>query len=135
MIDEALDGLARVYVGCLFLRCIAEQQSPWPQASRVSLKSGLVCLEKGKIIGRYLLDEKMKVDLEESISIWLHDCGCRKEWQVEEEEETDEANSFNAMSSGKQGFLSSRNETPGCDICGRNYPHEHVRALQPEGFI
>jgi len=134
LIDEVLDGLAQVYLGCLFLRCVPHKRTSWLQQLGIMPKGGLVCLEQGAIVGRYLPDEKGELDLEESISTWLQDSGCRKEWQLGEEADFDEDNTFNELSNGKLGGRNGKNGS-GCEVCGRDYPHEHVRALQPEGFI
>lgn len=134
LIDEVLDGLAQLYLGCLFLRCVPHQRNSWLQRLGIMPKGGLVCLEQGAVVGRYLPHGRGELDLEESISAWLHDSGCRKEWQLCEEAEYNEDNVYNELSTGKLGGRDGESGS-GCKVCGRDYPHEHVRALQPDGFI
>ncbi|KAJ9522593.1 hypothetical protein QJQ45_019656 [Haematococcus lacustris] len=133
-LDEQLDRLAHQHPATQFLRCTVNRSSRLVSRLQLPGLPALVCFRQGLITGRVSLAQlgpPGEVWEEEVVAYlkrlgMLHGAGAGLGPALSSRG----AASDNGEEDAPQGDEDWRN--PACEVCGRRYPHQHVKAIYSE---
>lgn len=129
--EEFFDVLARKYTGTRFFRCPIKPSSTLPL--RIGLPEGIVYLLNGEIKSMLPFQGSKSDDEEETIDSKLRRLGAL--FTIEELNDAENAKAYWGGMSRRDCRSDSGSDVEDgewmvpCTLCGRRYPHQHVRTM------
>eukprot|EP00200_Dunaliella_tertiolecta_P005803 CAMPEP_0202339682 /NCGR_PEP_ID=MMETSP1126-20121109/1440_1 /ASSEMBLY_ACC=CAM_ASM_000457 /TAXON_ID=3047 /ORGANISM="Dunaliella tertiolecta, Strain CCMP1320" /LENGTH=285 /DNA_ID=CAMNT_0048930269 /DNA_START=189 /DNA_END=1046 /DNA_ORIENTATION=+ len=138
-LDQHLEALAHQHQGTLFMRTLVGHKSPLRAQLSLPSVPALVCFRNGAVVGRTGLLTFGPPDevLEELVVDYLKRLGVLRQPGGAKQSPASRAAPGGMMSSGSEDDEEGRGDqeswkNPPCEVCGRCYPHEHVKAIYRE---
>jgi hypothetical protein len=140
-IAEFLEVFARKYSGTRFLLCLVRPSSWLPNSVGLASLPGLVCFKNAISIATIPVGQDESEVHEADLEAWLHRrkmlLTCDEAWASAAKRSSDKNETnrdFMGATTSSENYGSDDEDkgddwAPPCEICGRRYPHQHVRSM------